>query len=341
MTSGKNLFVTSPAQRAGLMVAIISGGRPKLKQRPTAAFVRGLRDAGFGEVVWIVSDRDAPGYERDGCEIATYTHEWAYRYAAGHWMRVERPDPDGFYGAFPGREWACLEAERRGYWGVLQLDDNIETLRFRRGTAASMRVVEENGGMGLYADLLAAISLSTNAATVGAQLAAVIPSRRESSQIVRAGFPYSCFIEKITPDREHWYGPYEDDITHSFQYGDRADGVTAAVMPCLTYAKESKSKTGMRAKYDSTRSVQLQRMMPQSASIGIRATRSNGKGGPRVFHSMAPGAIRNPVTVHDKDLFAGVKSRLESLTREWFALETEANRQKVKDRLSRHLRKAG
>lgn len=319
------------------MVAVITGGRPELKQRPTASFLASLKAAGFGDVVWVISDRDAPKYERDGNDLAIYKHEWAYEYARTHWMRTEAPAPDGFYGAFPGREWACREAERRGFWGVLQLDDNIETLRFRRGTAASMKVVTINGGMGLYADLLTGLALATNAATTGAQLAAVIPSKSESKQIIRAGFPYSCFIEKVGPGREEWYGPYEDDITHSFQYGDRHDGVTAAVVPALTYAKESKSKTGMRAKYDSTRSVQLQRMMPQSAKIGIRATRSNGKGEPRVFHSMAPGAIRNPVTIKDSALFSGVKSRLEALTREWYELETAANRQKVKDRLSRYL----
>lgn len=334
-------WTTSAEARAGLMVAIITGGRPKLKERMTAQYIEGLKAAGFGEVVWVVSDRDAPKYERDGNELAVYSHEWAYEYAREHWMRVEPPDPEaGFYGAFPGREWACREAERRGYWGVLQLDDNIETLRFMRGSGASIQFVWNKGGMGLYADLLAGIALATNAATIGAQLAAVIPSRSESRQIVRAGFPYSCFIEKVGPGREEWFGPYEDDITHSFQYGDRADGVTAAVMPLLTYAKENKSKTGMRAKYDSTRSVQLQRMVPQSAKIGIRATRSNGKGEPRVFHSMAPGAIRNPVTIKDPAQFARVKDRLQDLIREWFVLEKESNREKVRRRLSSQLRKA-
>jgi hypothetical protein len=256
-------------------------------------------------------------------------------------MRVEDPDPDaGFYGAFPGREWACREAERRGYWGVLQLDDNIETLRFMRGSGASIQFVWNKGGMGLYADLLTGIARSTNAATVGAQLAAVIPSRSESRQIVRPGFPYSCFIEKVGPGREEWYGPYEDDITHAFQYGNRADGVTSAVMPLLTYAKENKSKTGMRAKYDSTRSVQLQRMVPESAKIGIRQTRSNGKGDPRVFHTMAPGAIRNPVTISDPAQFGRVKDRLQDLIREWFELEKESNRAKVRRRLASTLKKA-
>jgi hypothetical protein len=322
------------------MVAIITGGRPKLKERPTAQYVDALKAAGFGDVVWVVSDRDAPAYERDGCELVVYPHEWAYQYARDHWMRVEPPDPAGFFGAFPGREWACMEAEGRGHWGVLQLDDNIETLRYLRGTGASIRFVKEHGGVALFADLLAGVALSTNAALTGAQLASVIPSRSELKTIVRPGFPYSCFIEKVGPGREEWYGPYEDDITHAFQYGDRADGVTAAVMPVLQYAKESKSKTGMRAKYDSTRSVQLQRMIPEGANIGIRRTRSNGNGEARVFHTMAPGAIRNPVTVSDPAQFARVKARMEDLGREWFELEKAGNRAKVRRRLASTLKKA-
>lgn len=328
------MFVTSAEQRKGLLVAIITGGRRNLAQRPTAKFIPDLRAAGVGDIVWVVSDRDAPDYERDDCDMAVYPHRWAYEYAREHWMRVEPPDPDGFYGAFPGREWACLEAERRGFWGVLQLDDNITQIAFCRGTKASVRTATEHGGLGLYADLLGAGALSTNAATVGAQLNAVNPSA--TPPIIRPGFPYSCFIEKVGPTREHWYGPYEDDITHAFQYGDRADGVTAAVMPTLTYRKESKSKTGMRANYDHTRSKQLQRIMPQGAKVGVRATKSNGQGEPRVFHTMRAGAIRNPVTVSDPALFQALKARMGDLIQTWYAREAEENRAKVKTRLARH-----
>lgn len=325
------MFVTSAEQRGGLLAAIITGGRPQLKERPTAKFLDSLRPAGVAAVVWVVSDRDAPAYERDDRDLAVYSHDWAYQYAREHWMSTTPPDPTGFFGAFPGREWACLEAERRGCWGVLQLDDNIVRLCLFKGGAAAVNVVG-NGGMGLFADLLAAGALSTNARTVGAQLDAVIT---EKHRLIRPGFPYSLFVEKVGPGREHWYGPFEDDITHSFQYGDRADGATAAVMPMLHYAKESKSKTGMRAEYNQTRSVQLQRLIPQGAKIGIKATKSNGRGGPRVFHTMPPGAIRNPVTVRDRTLYRALEARLERLGQEWFEAERAANRAKVMQRLAR------
>lgn len=330
------MFVTSADQRGGLLVAIITGGRPQLKARPTAQYVDQLRAAGVADIVWAVSDRDAPGYERDSADLAVYPHrDWAYPYAREHWMSTTPPNPGGFLGAFPGREWACLEAERRGCWGVLQLDDNITCLGFRRGSRAGSRLIRDAGGMGLFADLLAAATLSTNARTVGPQLVAVSPTASDSRRVIRAGFPYSCFVEVVGPDREHWYGPFEDDITHSFQYGDRADGATAALMPWLLYRKESKSATGMRAKYDATRSVQLQRLIPQGAKIGIRATKSNGRGAPRVFHSMPPGAIRNPVAVRNRALYQAAEDRLEQLTQQWYVAELEANRAKVKGRLAR------
>jgi hypothetical protein len=329
------MFVTSAERRRGLLVAIITGGRPQLKQRPTARYVDQLRAAGVADVIWVVSDKDAAGYERDSCELSVYSHQgWAYPYALEHWMSTKPPDPTGFFGAFPGREWACLEAERRGCWGVLQLDDNINRLAMHRGSGASVQAVREAGGLGMFADLFAALALSTNARTVGAQLTSVARTRTDT-QLIRPGFPYSCFIERVGAGREEWFGPFEDDITHSFQYGDRADGATAAVMPWLLYTKESKSKTGMRAKYDQTRSVQLQRLIPQGAKLGIRKTKSNGRGDPRVFHTMLHGAIRNPIAVRDRALYDAAAARMRQLTEQWYELERAANRAKVMKRLAK------
>lgn len=328
-------WVTSAGQRSGLLVAIISGGRPRLAERTTAQFIESLKAAGL-TVVWVVSEKDAPGYERDDCEVVTYTQDWAFEYAKTHWMRVEPPECGGFMGAFVGREAACREAERRGCWGVMQLDDNIADLTFLRHSQASRRTSMDNGGMGLYADLLAAVVLSTNARTAGAQLSSVPTPERK---VARPGFPYSLFVEQVGEGREEWYGPYEDDITHSFQYGDRADGVTAAIVPMIRYMKEHKSSTGMRAKYDHTRSVQLQRMMPQGAQIKVMATKSNGRGEPRVFHKMNAGAIRNPLVVQDRELFEAVRDRLGVLASEWMVREKELNKEKLLQRLERSQKK--
>ena len=315
---------------------MISGGRPKLKQRPTAKFLHDL-DIFGANVVWVVSEKDAPGYELDDFPLSVYPQAWAREYAAAHWMLPTKPDqwsttggPDGFLGAFPGREWACLEAERRGCWGVLQIDDNFTTLSIPRGTNSSRQVVKQHGGMGLFADLLAGVTLSTNGRMVGAALQSV---NHERPVVARKGFPYSLFVEQVGEGREPWFGPFEDDITHAYQYGTRSDGVTAGVATSLRYMKESKSKSGMRAVYDQTRAVQLQRIFPQSARIGIHASKSNGAGGPRVFHGMSSNAIRNPLRVTDPVLFGKVKARLEGILAEWFIAQQEANRLKVSNRV--------
>lgn len=319
------MSVTSTTERAGLLVAVITGGRPKLTQRPTARFLPALADAGH-PVTWVVSDQDQPGYETDDFEQAVYTREWAEEYAAAHWMLPTPPEPGAFLGAFPGREWACREAERRGCWGVLQLDDNIVRLSFPRGSKAAIDLVREHGGLSLFADLLGGISLSTNSRMTGAQLDAVVTLQR---QVARPGFPYSCFIEQVGEGREEWFGPFEDDITHAFQYGRRADGATAAVMPMLRYMKESKSKTGMRAKYNHERAVQLQRIFPESATVKVMATRSNGKGEPRVFHKMASNSIRNPLVVRDQERFELVRQTQTDLLAEFTSRIREENRIKV------------
>lgn len=328
------MFVTSAEQRAGLLVAVVSGGRPALKERPVRKYLDNFRDAGF-PVIWSVDERDAPHYERDAHEVSVYPHDWAYEYAREHWMHGEPPTPDGFLGAFAGREWAAREAEARGCWGWLNLDDNVDRLSIHRATGASSRVVQEQGGASIFADLLGALALATNAYSVGAQLEAVSPGRSDANTVIRPGFPYSLFVERVGPAREPWVGPFEDDIMHALQYGDRADGITAALAPWLRYHKENKSKTGFRRHYDSTRSVQLQRLMPQGAKLGIRATRTNGQGDPRVFHTMPPGAIRNPITIRNPGLYRAVAARREELARAFFEAEREGNRQKVRRRLAK------
>ena len=330
-------MITTDQQRAGLLVAVISGGRPALKQRPTAKFLPDLRAIGVQDVVWVVNERDAGAYEPDGNLIVTYTQQWAHEYATAHWMRLEPPDPDGFFGAFPGREWACLEAERRGCWGVLQLDDNIIRLTMGRNSLPSSDAVVRAGGMGLFGDVLAAIALSTNSAMTGAQLSSI---PRPQTIVARTGFPYSLFIEKVGEGRESWNGPYEDDITHALQYATRSDGVTAAVVTPLTYMKESKSKTGMRAKYDSSRAVQLQRIFPQTAHILIKSKRSNGAGDARVFHQMGT-KYHNPLRVRDAALFGEAREYISALMREWFEIEKAHNRMKVRERAAKYSQVTG
>ena len=318
------MYATSDKQRGGLLVAVITGGRPKLSERPTRKFFQQLHDAGVHDIVWVVSEKDAPHYERDDNELAVYPMEWAEKYASEHWMNPKPYESGSFFGAFVGREWACLEAERRGCWGVMQLDDNIISTTAVAQDSAGEATLRVHGGMGL--------ALSTNGKTVGAQLTSVITNQ---AKVSRPGFPYSCFIERVGDGREHWYGPFEDDITHAFQYGTRADSSTSLVVPMLRYRKESKSKSGMRSKYNHERAVQLQRIFPESAKVVAKSTKSNGVRGDgmaRVFHQMQAGAIRNPQVILDRELYGKVRDRVTMIVRERGELAVQVNRKKMRKR---------
>lgn len=327
------MFVTSEADRAGLLVAVITGGRPLLKQRTVARFFPQIEAAGVESIVWVANERHAADLEPDEHEVVTYSDEWAFEYASTHWMSPDTPPvPGGFFGAFPGREWAAREAERRGCWGVLMLDDNLDRIMFVRDTRGGNAVIANLGGFAFFVDMLAAVALSTNARTVGAQLSSI---PEPEFKIARPGFPYSCFIERVGEGREEWYGPYEDDITHSLQYGDRADGTTAAIVPMIRYHKENTSKTGMRSAYNHERSKMLQALQPHVAKVGVKATRSNGQGTARVFHSMPAGAIRNPLAVHDHDLYASARQALVTAVASWKVAERAGNRAKALERAAK------
>lgn len=328
------MFVTSDEQRSGLLVAVITGGRPELKQRPTRKLIENLKEAGVADVVWVVSEKDAPGYEHDDNDLCVYPMDWAEKYASEHWMQPTPYEPGTFFGAFVGREWACLEAERRGCWGVLQLDDNISSVMLANNTKTGLSIAKEQGLMAAVMGSLAAVALSTNGHMVGAQLASI---GKIDKKLSRTGFPYSCFIEKVGDRREHWYGPFEDDITHAFQYGKRADNTTAIIVTVWKYMKEFKSKSGMRNNYNNERAVQLQRIFPESASLVIQRTSSNGvggnKGARRVFHKMSQGAIRNPHTVLDRDLYLRFKNHIHHLMDEYVQKMGEDNKEKCRNRI--------
>lgn len=324
------MFVTDAKTREGLLVAVITGGRPKLKERPTRKFLQELKDAGFTNIVWVVAEHHAPDYERDDFDLCVYPSQWARDYAAAHWMSTDPVPPvGGFHGAFAGREWACLEAERRGCWGVLQLDDNIERITFVNNRRAGGEMPRRHGGMGAFADILAAVTLSTNGRMVGASLSSV---PEPEFGLARKGFCYSLFIEQVGEGREHWYGPYEDDITHAYQYGTRHDGATAVILPLLKYDKEHKSTSGMRSKYNHRRALQLQRIFPESAKINIRRAKSSGMGSPRIFHTMLSDAIRNPMAVRDAELYGQVRDRITDWLEEWGELNLRYNREKMTTR---------
>lgn len=324
------MSLTPEDRLRGILPVVITGGRPLLKQRPVTRLLPDLHGI-TADPVWIVRDDDAVGYEEDGHEIAAYPRAWAEQYAGSHWTGLKPPEPGGFLGAFPGREYACRLAEERGCWATLQLDDNIVRLICFRNYKAGTSMAAERGGLSLYADILAAVTLSTNGWMTGVYLDSARPTR--PFWVSRTGFPYSLFLERTGPGREEWFGPFEDDITHAYQYGSNATSATALIVPMLRYGKEHASSTGMRAKYNGERAVPLQRMFPETAKVGVNKTRSNGRGSSRVFHKMTSGAIRTPMIVTDRDLYRKVAAQLSDMAKEF----SDAFQQDVRAKVERQI----
>lgn len=333
------MSVTPPDLLRGVLPVVISGGRPQLRDRQTRRLLAPLEGV-TADPVWCVRDDRAAGYERDRWEVVPYPRAEAEDYAAAHWMGPGPYEPGAFLGCFTEREWACRIAEERGCWAVLQLDDNLRRLTAFVGYASSAKVVAARGGLAMFADLLAAVTLATNSRMTGAKLQAVNPAT-EPGTFVRPGFPYSLFVERVGPGREPYIGPVEEDILHAYQYAGSAEAATAALVYPLAYIKNHGGRgerSGMRVYYRAgVRAVGLQRMAPEMARLVVRQTHSNGRGEPRVFHWMEPGAIarRSPLAVRDRDLFEAARAYCEELAAEVMAEHLAQLRERLARRAAR------
>ena len=70
------MSLTPGNKLTGVLPVVISGGRPQLRQRPIAKYLRDLHGV-TADPVWAVMDKDAISYEEDGHEIAAYSRAWA------------------------------------------------------------------------------------------------------------------------------------------------------------------------------------------------------------------------------------------------------------------------
>lgn len=315
-----------------LLIAIITGGRPLLSDRPTRRLFESLSI--LGDIEYVVREDQALGYEDDpGVSLNTYSVAWADRYARTHWRHPRAVcEPGGFHGAFTGREWAMRSAQERGYEAVLQLDDNVTQF----GPVDATRTT-------YYRDIvqpadsvraLVEIAMSTNLWMFGAQLTSV--QVKGDYPIARPGFPYSVFVEKTGDGRMPYYGPFEDDIMHAMEYGlNGGPGRTAGLTQAITYTKESKSKTGMRKHYNPERGLELVRRYPRNAKLidGPGSSSPTSKG--RAVRHMLNTKGFTPIRITDRERFDAARTELERLvavSRERLDLEA---RKKIAKRAGR------
>jgi hypothetical protein len=310
-----------------LLVAIITGGRPALDSRPTRQYVETLRAAGFSEVEWVIRSDHASAYERDDLPLNVYPVEWASDYARAHWRHPTAVwEAGGFFGAFPGREWAMRSAEERGYDAVLQMDDNVITIGLLNSSLVGYRAALPAGDL---LRILADFCLSTNARMCGAQLNSVMPTGLV--QTIRPGYPYSVFVERCGPGRMPYHGPFEDDIMHALEYArNGGPNRTAAVVDTIRYNKEHRVRTGgMRSAYDATRGLEIARRYPENARIGMGRKSSSPRDTDRGVRHFLTTKGFTPVRVTDLDVFSAADARLRDGLARAAELQREQDREKI------------
>lgn len=297
---------------ASVLIAVITGNRPRLEQRPTTRILALLEAAGYANVEWVVRENHAPDYEQDHRPMNVYSNAFTLTYARDHWRHPKAKwAPDAFMGAFAGREYVMRSAAQRGFKYVLQLDDNVKYLVPALGGARGEELSRVSPVECL--NVLISIAASTNAAMCGMQLSTVSPFGIK--RVIRPGYPYSVFVETITPYRVPYYGPFEDDIMHALDYALSPSPVTAAVVPGLVYSKESKPTSGgMRSHYTAERGLGLVQHFPKNARL-VESTRTSSVAdtGRGIRHLLNTSGF-TPVRVTDDVLYDRSRDALYALT---------------------------
>lgn len=287
-------------------VSVITGGRPELKDRPTAKYLPALFEA-FGHVEWVIREDHAADYERDDFPLNVYSLGFDDSYSRTHWRHPRAVwEPGGFHGAFTGREWAMRTATERGLDMVVQMDDNIRNVGLLNSTRPAAKEVLTMAEM---VTILCRLAWATNAMTCGMQLNSVRPPKQP--RIIRPGYPYSLFVEKTGPGRMPWYGPFEDDVMHSLEYAlHGGPHRTAAVVETFVYGKVSGGTGGMRKHYNPYRSLELPRRYPRNAQVRISNKTSSPVETERGVRHILNTRGFTPVRIADRDMYTEARDRI-------------------------------
>lgn len=305
-----------------ILICAITGGRPKLEDRPTSKHLDDLRAAGY-DTAWVIREDQIDGYEPDTHPFETYPVEWADQYARTHWRHpVAKFTAGGFHGAFTGREWAMRLGAAGNYDAVFQLDDN---LTFIGPLDSSRRSYRETSSAIEIFKIMQDITFATNVVMCGIQLNSV-PAPPEPL-LIRPGFPYSAFIEKVSPTRLPYYGPFEDDIMHALDYGLSAAPTTVAIIDAFRYNKTYGGSTGMRSQYSATRGLGIARLYPKNVRLspGARTSSPTTREDDRGMRHYLNTKGFTPVNITDKARFetaAAAVTRIIELCRHAYHIDS-------------------
>lgn len=289
-------------------IYIITHGRPNPSQRPTSVFLEmsGL-DFYFVMNEKQVADYVAAGVDKSRIVVSTDEYEEEY-------FRTHKTYDVDFHGAICNREMCNIHARQNGVKYAVQLDDNIIVLSVaKRNVSPKDNEYFCREYLPKVIRIMRDICESTNIGMLGIGMGQATPNIE--TKILRNGYAYSFFMENVEANI-HWRGPFDDDILHNLDF-NHSGIYTNALLNAFGYAKETKSKTGMRKAYDkwvAIRPVGTANLYPDHVGVGIKP-KANGRG-MRFYHVFKQRLHQN-IKIRDGKKFSEIMNEIRGIVAEW------------------------
>ena len=219
-----------------VLVVEISGKRPgNFKDRPTEKY-----DCSYDH---IIISNNSDGYETEW-DIVNVPKDYEEWYKANYMV-----DEKAYYAPM-NRSYAIKYAREHGYKYLVQLDDNITSLRIQyklgdkiiRGKANAENILND------YIKALILALESTNAGMSGCDM---MGASMPSQNYLRERYCYSIFCLKLDICPDHFQGGFEDDV--EFRLKLMQKGIPTIQIVPLSYGKtgqgNNKDLTGCRKAY--------------------------------------------------------------------------------------------
>lgn len=219
-----------------VLVVEISGKRPgTYKDRPTEKY----------NCVYdhIIISNNSDGYDSTW-KIINVPQDYV------EWYKKNCMVDDKAYYAPMNRSYAIKYAQKHGYKYLIQLDDNITSLRIQYKLGNKFKR-SKNNPEGILNDYIKALVLAlkcTNAGMSGCNMSgAIMPSK----DYLRERYCYSIFCLDLKRCPKHFQGGFEDDVEYRLKLFQK--GIPTIQITLLSYGKtgqgNNKDLTGCRKAY--------------------------------------------------------------------------------------------
>lgn len=216
-----------------ILICEISGKRPgDSRNRPTEK----IQIRNYDKV--IISN-DSEGYETDWkiINVPVNFEKW--------YVEKIKTSEKAWYAPM-NRSYAIKYAREHGYRYLVQLDDNIETIRIayllngeiQKRYEVNMQSVNCGEMFEDIVGLMRTVLENTNAAIVGIGLFATVPENK----LMAEEYVYSFFMLDTERCPDYYQGDFEDDI--EFRLKMKQNGFPSVKLPMFGYRKTSQKATG-------------------------------------------------------------------------------------------------